>query len=44
MPYDVSNKNGRHCQSVLYALLVAVGINFSSKTRTIESWEIAEMT
>jgi hypothetical protein len=34
MPYDVSNKNERHYQSVLYALLVAVGADVSAEVRT----------
>lgn len=34
MPYDVSNKNEHHYQSLLYALLVAVGADVSAELRT----------
>lgn len=34
MPYEVSNKNKRHYQSLLYALLVAVGADVNAELRT----------
>ena len=34
MPYDISNKNERHYQSILYALFVAIGADVSAEVRT----------